>query len=182
MSKSKKIASKKWKTTMKKQKGVSEKDLLKLFKQRKEKATKFKYNVRKDSTMKKCHIFCKNDWMVEQYKNVPTKLKSIMNKSKIAEIPKKELQEMDLRLCKRNFCNQGCEEGFDFFGVKEQQEKFQKNFSKKLYSGFVDTYSAKEVEMLRKKGALSGCIKPSNHNNIIIKNKIPVNGYNVFHK
>jgi hypothetical protein len=182
MSKSKKIASKKWKTTMKKQKGVSEKDLLKLFKQRKEKATKFKYNVRKDSTMKKCHNFCKNDWMVEQYKNVPTKLKSIMNKSKIAEIPKKELQEMDFRLCKRNFCNEGCHEGFDFFGIKEQQKKFQKNFSKKLYNGFVDTYSTNEVEMLKKKGALSGCVKPSNHNNIIIKNKIPVNRYNVFHK
>jgi len=42
--------------------------------------------------MKKCHNFCKNDWMVEQYKNVPTKLKSIMNKSKIVGIPKKELQ------------------------------------------------------------------------------------------
>jgi len=54
---------------------------------------------------------------------------------------------MDFRLCKRNFCNEGCHEGFDFFGVKEQQENFQKNFSKKLYNGFVDTYSAKEVEM-----------------------------------
>ena len=182
MSKSKKIASKKSKITRKKQKGLTEKDLFKLFKQRKEKTSKFKYNVRKDSTMKKCHNFCKNDWMVEQYKNVPIKLKSIMNKSKIVGIPKKELQEMDFRLCKRNFCNEGCQEGFDFFGVKERQENFQKNFSKKLYNGFVDTYSAKEVEMLKNKGALSGCVKPSNHNNIIVNNKIPVNGYNVFHK
>ena len=172
MSKSKKLASKNSKNTRKKQKTISDKDLLKLFKQRKEKATKFKYNVRKDSTMKKCHNFCKNDWMVEQYKNVPTKLKSIMNKSKIVGIPKKELQEMDFRVCKRNFCNEGCQEGFDFFGVKEQQDNFQKNFSKKLYNGFVDTYSANEVEMLKKKGALSGCVKPSNHINIIVKNKL----------
>jgi hypothetical protein len=64
MSKSKKIASKKSKITRKKQKGLTEKDLFKLFKQRKEKASKFKYNVRKDSTMKKCHNFCKNDWML----------------------------------------------------------------------------------------------------------------------
>ena len=53
MSKSKKITSKKLKITRKKQKNLSEKDLLKLLKQRKEKTAKFKYNVRKDSTMKK---------------------------------------------------------------------------------------------------------------------------------
>ena len=133
--------------------------------------------------MKKCHNFCKNDWMVEQYKNVPANLKSIMNKSKIAGIDRKKLEDMDYRLCKKNFCNESCGEGFEFdllFGkVKEaQKKKFQENFSKKLYNGFVDSYSAEEVEMLKKKGALSGCVKPINHD-IRIKNAI---GYDVFHK
>lgn len=182
MNKSRKLASKKSKSTTKKQKAFSEKDLIKMFQQRKTEASKFKYNVRKDNTMKKCHNFCKNDWMVEQYKNVPAKLKTFMNKSKIVGIPKKELEEMDFRLCKKNFCNESCKEGFDFFGITEQQEKFKKNFSKKLYNGFVDTYSAKEVDMLKKRGALSGCIKPINHYDVIGKNKVPIKGYNVFHK
>ena len=83
---------------------------------------------------------------------------------------------------RKNFCNESCGEGFDFdfmFGDKERHKKnFQDNFSKKLYNGFVDSYSAAEVEMLKKKGALSGCVKPITHD-VRIKNAV---GYDVFHK
>ena len=117
--------------------------------------------------MKKCHNFCKNDYLPELYKNVPANLKSIMNKTKIAGIDRKKLEDMDYGLCKKNFCNESCGEGFEFdllFGkVKEaQKKKFQENFIKKLYNGFVDSYSAEEVEMFKKKvrclGALSQLI------------------------
>jgi hypothetical protein len=74
-------------------------------------------------------------------------------------------------------------EGFDFgllFNkVKEKHKKeFKERFSKKLYNGFVDSYSAAEVEMLKKRGALSGCVMPINHD-VRIKN---AQGYDVFHK
>ena len=179
MNKSKKIKDKTKKIKDKTKKVMFDKKLAKLLK----KESKFKYMIIKDKTMKKCHNFCKNDYLPEIYKNVPANLKSIMNKTKIAGIDRKKLTEMDYGLCKKNFCNEGCAEGFDFDlfhgKVKETQKKnFQEKFSKKLYNGFVDSYSAKEVDMFKKKGALSGCVMPINHD-IRIKNAV---GYNVFHK
>jgi hypothetical protein len=115
----------------------------------------------------------------EIYKKIPANLKSFANKNKTFV---KKLEKLDFGLCKRDFCNEGCAEGFDFdfvFGDKEKHKKeFKKNFSKKLYNGFVDSYSAKEVEMLKKRGALSGCVKPIYHD-IRIKN---ARGYDIFHK
>ena len=134
---------------------LSHKDFMKAFEEHKKKVSKFKYNVRKDMTMKKCNNFCKNDYLPEIYKKIPTNLKSLANKNKTF------VKKLHFGLCKRDFCNEGCAEGFDFdfvFGDKEKhKKKFQKRFSKKLYNGFVDSYSAKEVEMLKKRGALSGC-------------------------
>jgi hypothetical protein len=154
--------------------GLSEKEFMKAFEQHKKKVSNFKYNVRNDKTMKKCHNFCKTDYLVEQYKNLPANLKPFMNKTKF--------EEMDLRLCKKDFCNERCAEGFDFefaFGDKEKHKKeFQNNFRKKLYNGFVDSYSPAEVEMFKKKGALSGCVKPIHHKGLVK----PSQGYNVFHK
>jgi hypothetical protein len=152
------------KSKTKKKKVMSDKALTKLLKQEQEKISKFKYNVRKDKTMKKCHNFCKNDYLPEQYKKNPVTVKSFKSekdKKKIAEM-RKSFEKMVERLCRRNFCNEGCAEGYDFnlFSgtVKENlQKNFKEKFSKKLYSGFVDSYSAKEVEMLKKRGALSGC-------------------------
>jgi hypothetical protein len=152
-------------TKTKKKKVMSDKKLTKLLKQEQEKINKFKYMVRKDNTMKKCHNFCKNDYLAEKfYKKIPItvkKVKSEKDKKKFAEM-RKSFEEMVERLCRENFCNEGCAEGFDFdlFSgtVKENlQKNFKEKFSKKLYNGFVDSYSAKEVEMLKKRGALSGC-------------------------
>jgi len=152
------------KSKTKKKKVMSDKALTKLLKQEQEKISKFKYNVRKDKTMKKCHNFCKNDYLPKQYKKNPVTVKSFKSekdKKKIAEM-RKSFEKMVERLCRRNFCNEGCVEGYDFnlFSgtVKENlQKNFKEKFSKKLYNGFVDSYSAKEVEMLKKRGALSGC-------------------------
>ena len=152
------------KSKTKKKKVMSDKEFLKLLKQHKKKKDNFKYIVRKDKTMKKCHNFCKNDYLPEQYKKNPVNVKSFKSekdKKKLAEI-RKSFEEMVERLCRQNFCNEECAEGYDFdlFSgtVKENlQKNFKEKFSKKLYNGFVDNYSAKEVEMLKKRGALSGC-------------------------
>ena len=156
--------SKKTKTKTKKKKLMSDKELSKLLKQEQDKINKFKYMVRKDNTMKKCHNFCKNDYLPEKYKKTPITVKSFKSEKDKKQFDKmrKSFEEMVERLCKQNFCNEGCAEGFDFnlFSgtVKETlQKEFKERFSKKLYNGFVDRYSAAEVEMLKKRGALSGC-------------------------
>jgi hypothetical protein len=159
MNKTKKI-----KTKTENKKVMSDKAFLKLMKKEQEKINKFKYMVRKDKTMKKCHNFCKNDYLSEQYKKNPItvkKFKSEKDKKKFEKM-RKSFEEIVERLCKQNFCNEGCAEGYDFnlFSgtVKENlQKNFKERFSKKLYNGFVDRYSAAEVEMLKKRGALSGC-------------------------
>ena len=91
-------------------------------------------------------------------------------------LTKEELEAIDY-----NTLNECCNEGFHLNSTS-QKAHFQKNFSKKLYNGFVDTYSVKEVDMLKKRGALSGCIKPSNHYDLAVQNAIPTNSYNIFHK
>jgi hypothetical protein len=147
-----------------KKKVMSDKAFLKLLKKEQEKESKFKYMVRKDKTMKKCHNFCKNDYLAEKYKKNPLpvkKVKSEKDKKKFEKM-RKSFEDMVERVCRQNFCNEGCAEGYDFnlFSgtVKENLQKiFKERFSKKLYNGFVDSYSAKEVEMLKKRGALSGC-------------------------
>jgi hypothetical protein len=143
---------------------MSDKAFSKMLKQEQKKINKFKYIVRKDKTMKKCHNFCKNDYLPEKYKKNPVTVKSFKSEQdkKKVEKMRKSFEEMVEKVCKQNFCNEGCAEGFDFnlFSgtVKENlQKNFKEKFSKKLYNGFVDSYSAKEVEMLKKKGALSGC-------------------------
>ena len=169
MNKSRKLASKNYMNTTKKAKNTSF-AFKKLLKQLKKKERKFKYNARKDSTMKKCHNFCEKDYLVEMRKN---------NKPTNSWKTKAQWQGIDTKLCRRNFCNEGCKEGF---GSYLQSANFQKNFSKKLYYGFVDSYSAKEVDMLKKRGALSGCVKPINHYDSAVQNAIPTIPYNIFHK
>lgn len=174
MSKSRKITSKNSKNTTTKAKSppIVFKKLLKMLKKLKKKQSKFKYNARKDSTMKKCHNFCEKDYLFEMRKN---------NKPTTSWKNKAKWQGIDTGFCRKNFCNEGCKEGF---GSKSSNLKahFQKNFSKKLYNGFVDTYSAKEVDMLKKRGALSGCVKPINHYDSAVQNAIPTIPYNIFHK
>jgi len=55
--------------------------------------------------------------------------------------------------CKKTFCNSKCE-GYDFFGDKTQQKKFRKT----IRNGFQTSYPPGKVEMLKRRGALSGCV------------------------
>lgn len=114
--------------------------------------------------MKKCHNFCKNDYLQKNFYEKLPSVKSFKSEEEKKRIEKldKSFKEMIQEVCIGNFCNEGCAEGFDFdlFSgtVKENlQKNFQEKFSKKLYNGFIDSYSAEEVDMLKKRGALSGC-------------------------
>ena len=51
-----------------------------------------------------------------------------------------------------------------FFGDKKKQIEYKK----KIKNGFEDTYSTSKIEMLKKRGAMSGCVN------------IPE--YDIFHK
>ena len=150
------------KTKSKTKKVMFDKKFAKLLK----KESKFKYMVRKDKTMKKCHNFCKKDYLQKNlYEKLPRKTFKSEEEKKRVEKQIKGFAEIVERQCLQNFCNEGCAEGWDFelFSgtVKENPQKnFQEKFSKKLYNGFVDRYSAKEIKMLKNRGALSGCGDP----------------------
>lgn len=106
--------------------------------------------IKNKNKNKSCEDFCKNDYMVEMKKV----MKKSSEKYNIPYIsPTKEDDEFTFKTCKKNFCNEKCE-GFDFMGNQQQQA----NFKKKIKNGFQKSYSPKEVEMLKKRGALSGCI------------------------
>jgi hypothetical protein len=116
---------------------------------------KIKKTIKNKSTLKKCEHFCKNDYMVE--------LKKVFKKGLQYKSPTKQEDEFTYNTCKKTFCNEKCE-GYDFFGDKQKQI----DFKKKIKNGFQDTYSTNKVEMLKKRGALSGCVD--------------VLDYDVFHK
>ena len=73
------------KSKTKKKKVMSDKALTKLLKQEQEKISKFKYNVRKDKTMKRCHNFCKNDYLPEKDKKNPVTVKSFKSEKDAAD-------------------------------------------------------------------------------------------------
>jgi len=104
-----------------------------------------------NSKMKQCEDFCKNDYKdrVVKYREKNQKkynyVYSATNKA----------DQFGYATCKKSYCNEKCE-GLDFFGDKEEELEHKK----KIKNGFMNTFSAKQVEMLKKRGALSGCLNP----------------------
>jgi len=127
---------------------------------------KSKKNIRKlnktikKSSLKKCETFCQKDYIPEINKSFRKNAKkyNISYKS-----PTKQENDFAYNTCKKTFCNPKCD-GYDFFG----DEKKQKSFQKKIKNGFQNTFSLQKIKMLKKKGALSGCVD--------------VVDYDVFHK
>ena len=123
-------------------------------------SNKLNKTIKNKQILNKCEDFCKNDYMVEMKKV----FKNSSKKNNIPYIsPTKQEDEFYYNTCKKTFCNEKCD-GYDFFGDKQKQI----DFKKKIKNGFQDTYSTNQIEMLKKRGALSGCV------NII--------DYDVFHK
>lgn len=133
------------------------------------KEDKFNYNKSKTSSMKKCHDFCKNDYVAQMEKNTPAYVKRRRKNNN--QIDEKMRLDMVHRTCRQNFCNKDCAEGINFYGTKE----LEKSFRKKVKNGFLNSYSADEIEMFKKKGALSGCANQ-------LKGKLTPDGYNLFAK
>ena len=127
----------------------------------------FKSNIKKQIKQLKQNILeakKKGDKNAEEgYKNV---IKSIQKDM----LEKKK----DPYSCKEKYCNTNCEKVYDFNGNTERQAKFRKTLRKKNI-GFSKKYSIKEIEMFKKKGALSGCTKAE-------RSILTPYTYDVFHK
>ena len=129
---------------------------------------KFKYNKSKTSTMKKCHDFCKNDYLVQMEKNTPAYVKRRRKTNN--KIDEKMRLDSANRICRQDFCNENCAEGIIYY-----YPELEKAFRKTIKNGFVNSYSADEIEMLKNKGALSGCTNP-------LKHKLIPDGYDLYAK
>lgn len=109
------------------------------------KTTKSSTKPSTNSKMKQCEDFCKNDYkehVVKQREKNQKKFNYVYSATN-----KKD--EFGYATCKKSYCNEKCE-GLDFFGDNK----------KNIKNGFMNTFSAKQVEMLKKRGALSGCMNP----------------------
>jgi hypothetical protein len=141
----------------------------------KSKKTKTKSVKKNKSTMKKCEHFCKKDYMPEMAKINDKRRKEEKNPLAIRLYDfldkyntKAKEKAIEYKGCKKTYCNEKCE-GYNFNG----DTKFQKKFQKTRKNGFDDSYSAREIKMLKKRGALSGCWKVGKSYNY---------GYDIFHK
>ena len=129
---------------------------------------KFKYNKSKTSSMKKCHDFCKNDYVVQREKNAPAYIKRRRKTNN--KIDEKMRLDRANRYCRQDFCNENCAEGIIYY-----YPELEKAFRKTVKNGFVDSYSPDEIEMLKNKGALSGCTNR-------LKHKLVPDGYDLYRK
>ena len=129
---------------------------------------KFKYNKSKTSSMKKCHDFCKNDYVVQREKNAPAYIKRRRKTNN--KIDEKMRLDRANRYCRQDFCNENCAEGIVYY-----YPELEKAFRKTIKNGFVDSYSPDEIEMLKNKGALSGCANQ-------LKHKLVPDGYDLYRK
>ena len=112
--------------------------------------------IKNKKSKKNCKHFCKKDYMIEMNKV----FKKNYEKNNIPYQPPTEKEnKLMYKSCKKSFCNKSCD-GFDFFGDVAQQ----KQFKKKIKNGFHDRYSNNEIQMLKKKGALSGCVDNQDYN------------------
>jgi len=101
--------------------------------------------------MKQCEDFCKNDYkehIVKHREKNKKKYKYIYSATNKAD-------QFGYATCKKTYCNETCDK-LDFFGDKEEELAHKK----KIKNGFINTFSKKQVEMLKKRGALSGCTNP----------------------
>ena len=98
-----------------------------------------------NSKMKQCEDFCQNDYKDHIVKHREKNQK----KYNYVYSATNKKDEFGYATCKKSYCNEKCE-GLDFFGDNK----------KKIKNGFMNTFSKKQVEMLKKRGALSGCMNP----------------------
>jgi hypothetical protein len=108
--------------------------------------------LKKTAPLKRCHDFCKNDYLVELNRVEKEDLQTFNPSYK----PTKEANLQKYKSCKRIFCNEGCK------CYDSPSDKLR------IQNGFQKEYSAKKIKAFKKRGALSACM------NII--------DYDVFHR
>jgi len=129
----------------------SKNELQKIMNRTKKFSKKLNKTIKNKSALKKCENFCKKDYLIKMNNILKNSAKKYGNPYKP---PTKEENEFAYNACKKTFCNEKCN-GYDFFGNKQQQLEFKK----KIKNGFQKGYSKDRVEMLKKRGALSGCVE-----------------------
>ena len=89
-------------------------------------------------TFRNCERFCKKDYIVKMTKA-------------LGPFPNKSSSNFAYNTCKKVFCNDKCD-GFD---------SADRTFRKQLNNGFHKEYTPSQIDMLKKYGALSGCVEVS---------------------
>jgi hypothetical protein len=101
-----------------------------------------------NKSLQKCENFCKKDYMVEMDKVYTNNAK----KYNIAYKPTKKDKEFMYNTCKKTFCNKKC----DGYTIQ--------NFKRNIKNGFQKTYKKNNIQKLKEKGALSGCVDIVDYN------------------
>ena len=103
--------------------------------------------------LNKCNDFCENEYM-DELARLQNKLKKHMGKTPKRRNPFKasEIHESAINNCKKAYCNPKCE------GYSKMAKKFGIDYNKTIKNGFKKEYIKEDIEALKEKGALSGCM------------------------
>jgi hypothetical protein len=120
--------------------------LNKLVKKEKKALSKINKTIKNKGSIKKCENLCITDYLANPS---PQFLK---DNRPYGPLTKPERDYM-YNLCKKTMCNPKCD-GYDFNGNVEKQNEYKKL----IKNGFTKKYTTKQINALKKKGALSGCM------------------------
>jgi hypothetical protein len=104
-----------------------------------------KIKKRGGTAKKKCIDFCKNDFLPSE-RLIYQKIARDNNEVYKERTPKED--KYSLKVCKKIYCNIGCINKYTDTG-----------FYADIKNDFKNDYSNEQIDKLKEKGALSGCIK-----------------------
>jgi hypothetical protein len=114
---------------------------------------KLNKTINKDS-LKTCENFCKNDYLVEMAKEE----KKLSKKYHVNPFKRtKSDVQFSNNVCKKSYCNVKCA-GYPAF--------YNKTTKRKIKNGFHKSFTPRQLNKLKKRGALSGCFPPTRDYNI----------------
>ena len=126
-------------------------------KSKRKQITKKNKTTKNKKPLKNCERFCEKDYRPEMNKIWKRNLETVNEKYKK---PSKSEKKWNLKDCKRRFWDETCK-GFTYFGEKQRSID---EFARERKNGFHKKYKKDQVEMLKKRGALSACFYDSDYN------------------
>ena len=108
---------------------------------------KINKTIKNKDSIKKCENVCITDYM----KKPSAKFRK--NYKLPYALPTELETKYMYTLCNKTICNSKCE-GFDFHGNVKKQKEYKKN----VKNGFINKFNTKQINALKKRGALSGCV------------------------